>query len=89
VPNASRPPVSAADIGARTYSSVVSILRDNLDRADRPQPVPDLPPLQHANIRGGAIINSDDNPTMRNSASRIGWPFWSTARCWNNRRLKA
>ena len=32
------------DIGARTYSSVVSILRINLDGAYRPQPVPDLPP---------------------------------------------
>jgi transposase len=41
------------DIGARTYGSVVSILRNNLDRAYRPQPVPDVPPVQHGNIRGG------------------------------------
>ena len=43
----------AIDIGARTYGSIVSILRNNLDRAYRPQLVPDLPPLQHGNIRGG------------------------------------
>jgi transposase len=41
------------DIGARTYSSIVSILRNNLDRAYRPQPVPDAPSVQHGNIRGG------------------------------------
>jgi len=41
------------DIGARTYGSVVSILRNNLDRAYRPQPVPDAPSVQHGNIRGG------------------------------------
>ena len=41
------------DIGARTYGSVVSILRNNLDRAYRPQSVPDVPPIQHGNIRGG------------------------------------
>ncbi len=29
------------DIGARTYSSVQSILRNGLDRAFRPDPVPD------------------------------------------------
>jgi transposase len=41
------------DIGARSYSSIASILRNNLDRAYRPQPVPDEPPVQHSNIRGG------------------------------------
>jgi transposase len=41
------------DIGARSYGSIVSILRNNLDRAYRPQPVPDEPPVQHGNIRGG------------------------------------
>ncbi len=41
------------DIGARTYGSIVSILRNNLDRAYRPQPVPDEPPVQHSNVRGG------------------------------------
>jgi transposase len=41
------------DIGARSYGSVVSILRNNLDRAYRPQPMPDEPPVQHSNIRGG------------------------------------
>ena len=38
-------------IQARSYSSVVSILKNNLDR--RPPPsAPDQPPLVHANIRG-------------------------------------
>ncbi len=45
------------DIGARTYSSVASILRNNLDRAYRPQAVPDVPPVQHSNIRGGGYYH--------------------------------
>ena len=45
------------DIGARTYGSVVSILRNNLDRAYRPQPVPDAPSVQHGNIRGGSYYH--------------------------------
>jgi transposase len=40
------------DIGARSYASIVSILHNNLDRAHRPQPVSDEPPVQHGNIRG-------------------------------------
>ena len=40
------------DIGARTYGSVQSILRNGLDRAYRPKPVPDEPPIQHENVRG-------------------------------------
>jgi transposase len=41
----------ALRIQARSYSSVVSILKNNLDR--RPQTAaPDQPPLLHANIRG-------------------------------------
>ena len=40
-------------IGARSSSSIASILRNNLDRAYRPQSVPDEPPVQHSNIRGG------------------------------------
>ena len=45
------------DIGARTYGSVASILRNNLDRAYRPQSVPDVPPIQHGNIRGGGYYH--------------------------------
>jgi transposase len=45
------------DIGARTYGSIVSILRNNLDRAYRPQPVPDAPSVQHNNIRGGGYFH--------------------------------
>lgn len=40
------------DIGARSYGSVQSILRNGLDRAYRPQSVPDELPVQHGNIRG-------------------------------------
>jgi len=46
-----------SDIGARSYSSIVSILRNNLDRGYRPQPVPDEPPVQHSNIRGGGYYH--------------------------------
>lgn len=45
------------DIGARSYSSIVSILRNNLDRAYRPQPVPDAPSVPHGNIRGGGYYH--------------------------------
>ena len=40
------------NIGARSYGSVQSILRNGLDRAHRPEPVPDELPVQHGNIRG-------------------------------------
>jgi transposase len=40
------------DIGARTYGSVQSILGHGLDRAFRPEPMADEPPVTHANIRG-------------------------------------
>jgi transposase len=45
------------DIGARSYSSIVSILRNNLDRAYRPQPMLDEPPVPHSNIRGGGYYH--------------------------------
>jgi transposase len=45
------------DIGARTYGSVQSILRNGLDRAFRPEPVPDEPPVRHGNIRGGGYYH--------------------------------
>ena len=35
------------DIGARSYGSVASILRNGLDRAFAPEPVPDAPPVRH------------------------------------------
>jgi transposase len=40
------------DIGARSFGSVQSILRHGLDRACRPEPVPDEPIVEHGNIRG-------------------------------------
>jgi transposase len=45
------------DIGARTYGSVQSILRNGLDRAYRPEPVPDELPIQHENIRGSGYYH--------------------------------
>jgi transposase len=41
----------ALDIGARSYSSVASILRNNLDRR-KPKRAADRPAIDHANIRG-------------------------------------
>jgi hypothetical protein len=38
-------------IGARSYSSVKSILKNDLDR-QRPEPATDGPAIVHANIRG-------------------------------------
>ena len=39
-------------IGANSYGSVLSILRNGLDRAFRPEPVLDNVAVQHSNIRG-------------------------------------
>ena len=41
----------ALEIGARSYTSVTSILKSNLDRK-RPAPTTDGPAITHANIRG-------------------------------------
>jgi transposase len=41
----------ALQIGARSYSSVKSILKNDLDR-QRPEPATDGPAIMHANIRG-------------------------------------
>ena len=41
----------ALEIGARSYTSVVSILKNNLDRT-RPEPATDGPAITHDNIRG-------------------------------------
>jgi transposase len=45
------------DIGARSYGSVRSILQNGLDRAFRPDPMPDEPPVQHSNIRGSGYYH--------------------------------
>jgi transposase len=41
----------ALEIGARSYSSVASILKNNLDRRT-PRPATDGPTIDHPNIRG-------------------------------------
>jgi transposase len=40
------------DIGATTYGSIASILRNGLDRAYAREPTPESPPIRHGNIRG-------------------------------------
>jgi transposase len=46
----------AIDIGARSYTSVNSILKNNLDRK-RPEPATDGPAITHPNIRGAAYYH--------------------------------
>jgi hypothetical protein len=46
----------ALDIGARSYTSVTSILKNNLDRR-RPVPATDGPAITHANIRGSRYFH--------------------------------
>jgi transposase len=45
------------DIGAASYGSVLSILRNSLDRTPRPEPASDEPPVWHENIRGGGYYH--------------------------------
>ena len=46
----------AIDIGARSYTSVNSILKNNLDRK-RPEPATDGPAITHPNIRGAGYYH--------------------------------
>jgi len=46
----------ALDIGARSYTSVNSILKTNLDR-NRPDPATDEPAITHSNIRGSSYFH--------------------------------
>ena len=46
----------AIDIGARSYTSVNSILKNNLDRK-RPEPATDGPAITHPNIRGAGYFH--------------------------------
>ena len=46
----------ALEIGARSYTSVVSILKNNLDRV-RPEPATDGPAITHDNIRGSTYFH--------------------------------
>ena len=40
------------DIGAVTYGSIASILKNGLDKAYAREPTPETPPIRHGNIRG-------------------------------------
>ena len=40
------------EIGATTYGSIASILKNGLDQAYTPEPTPEAPPIRHGNIRG-------------------------------------
>jgi len=44
-------------IGARSYDSVLSILRQGLDQAPHPEPAPEEPPVWHENIRGSGYYH--------------------------------
>jgi transposase len=46
----------ALEIGARSFTSVNSILKNNLE-AKRPAPAADGPPIAHSNIRGSRYFN--------------------------------
>jgi transposase len=46
----------ALEIGARSYTSVSSILRNKLDRT-RPDPAADGPAISHPNIRGAGYFH--------------------------------
>ena len=46
----------ALEIGARSYTSVASILKNNLDRT-RPEPATDGPAISHSNIRGAKYFH--------------------------------
>ena len=46
----------ALEIGARSYTAVASILRNNLDRR-RPEPATDGPAILHPNIRGSGYFH--------------------------------
>ena len=46
----------ALEIGARSYTSVTSILKTNLDRK-RPAPATDGPAIAHTNIRGSRYFH--------------------------------
>ena len=40
------------EIGATTYGSIASILKNGLDKDHAREPTPDAPPIRHGNIRG-------------------------------------
>jgi transposase len=40
------------EIGAHTYGSIASILKNGLDKAYAREPTPEAPPVRHGNIRG-------------------------------------
>jgi len=46
----------ALEIGARSYTSVNSILKNHLDRK-RPEPATDGPAISHPNIRGAGYFH--------------------------------
>ena len=46
----------ALEIGTRSYTSVNSILKNNLDRK-RPEPATDEPAITHSNIRGSTYFH--------------------------------
>ena len=45
------------DIGATTYGSIASILKNGLDKAYAREPTPETPPIRHGNIRGNGYYH--------------------------------
>jgi transposase len=45
------------DIGATTYGSIASILKNGLDKAYAREPTPEAPPIRHGNIRGNGYYH--------------------------------
>ena len=66
----------ALEIGARSYTSVTSILKNNLDRR-RPEPATDGPAITHDNIRGPTYFHGSVPPeccaTLLTSDLAAGW----------------
>src|SRR6202044_1112744 len=71
----------ALDIGARSYTSVTSILKNNLDR-QRPATATDGSAIVHSNIRGPRYFHLGDNnrcphtqpPTSSEPCGSTAWP---------------
>ena len=64
-PSGSRPPAARAlDIGARSYTSVSSILKTNRDR-QRPGLATDGPAIVHSNITWPPLLPSEENINVR------------------------
>jgi transposase len=68
------------DIGAATYGSIASILKNGLDKAYAREPTPETPPIRHAD---------GSNPLMRHGLGANSGRVWEPGRpekCADNRQ---